>query len=338
MEDLLNQLKQRLTEYLHTVANAPVEINHAQPIAGGASRDTWVLDVTIGGERQKLVLRRDLPTVMYDQALTREQEYKFIDAAYQIGVIAPRPRFFCTDASVLGQPFFIMDYVEGVSIGRKVIQATELAEARAVLPKQMAQELAKIHTINAEDVPFLPRPADGQSPPQQALDQARAMLDKLNAQNPAFEFGLRWCEQNIPACERITVLHGDFRIGNLLIGTQGLTAVIDWEFGHIGDPHEEMGYPCMRDWRFGNGHLHFAGLSDRETFLQAYEEASGVAVDRVAVDWWEVLGNLRWGVTCLAQANRHLSGRDVSVEYASLGRRSAEMQLEMLQMIQKRGL
>jgi aminoglycoside phosphotransferase (APT) family kinase protein len=338
MEDLLNQLKQRLTEYLSTVTNAPTEINHAQPIAGGASRDTWVIDVTLGGERQKLVLRRDLPTVMYDQALTREQEYKFIDAAYQNGVIAPRPRFFCTDSSVLGQPFFIMDYVEGISIGRKVIQAPELAAARAVLPPQMAQELAKIHNIAPEKVDFLPDAADGQSPPQQALHQAREMLDKLNAQNPAFEFGVRWLEQHMPVCERITVLHGDFRIGNLLINTQGLAAVIDWEFGHIGDPHEEMGYPCMRDWRFGNGHLHFAGLSDRETFLQAYEQASGVKVDREAVDWWEMLGNLRWGITCLTQANRHLSGRDISVEYASLGRRSAEMQLEMLRMIQKRGL
>jgi aminoglycoside phosphotransferase (APT) family kinase protein len=275
---------------------------------------------------------------MYEQALTREQEYKVIDAAYQNGVLAPRPRFLCNDTSVLGQLFFIMDYVEGISIGRKVIQAPELAQARAVLPQQMAQQLAKIHATNPESVDFLPSPPVGQNPAQQALDQARAMLDKLNAQNPAFEFGVRWCEQHIPYCKRITVLHGDFRIGNLLIGEKGLNAVIDWEFGHIGDPHEELGYPCMRDWRFGNGHLHFAGLSDRETFLQAYEQASGVTVDRSTVTWWEIMGNLRWGVTCLAQANRHLSGRDVSVEYASLGRRSAEMQLELLRLIQKRGL
>src|SRR5688572_27379538 len=108
MDDLLNQLKQRLTAYLSSVTNAPAEIHHAQPIAGGASRDTWVIDATIGAERQKLVLRRDLPSVMYEQALTREQEYKVIDAAYQNGVLAPRPRFLCNDASVLGQPFFIM--------------------------------------------------------------------------------------------------------------------------------------------------------------------------------------------------------------------------------------
>ncbi len=338
MDDLLNPLKDRLSQYLTEVSGTPTEIHHAQPIAGGASRDTWLIDATIGGERQKLVLRRDLSTVMYEQALTREQEYQFIDAAYQKGVLAPRPRFLCTDPNLLSQSFFIVDYVEGISIGRKVIQAPELADARAALPQQMAQQLAKIHAIAAEGLEFLPRIPEGQSAAQQALDQVRNMLDKLSAQNPAFAYGLRWCERHAQTSERITVLHGDFRLGNLLIGTQGLNAVIDWEFGHIGDPHEEMGYCCMRDWRFGNGHLHFAGLSDRETFLRAYEQASGVTVDRAAVDWWEIMGNLRWGVTCLAQANRHLSGRDVSVEYASLGRRSAEMQLEMLRLIQQRGL
>jgi aminoglycoside phosphotransferase (APT) family kinase protein len=333
-----SELKIKLTEYLTATAGSPVTIEQLQPVAGGASRDTWLADFMLGSERQKMVLRRDLPTVMYEQALTRAQEYAFIDAAYEHGVLAPRPRFLCVDDTVLGQPFFLMDYVEGISIGRKVIQMPELAQARAALPQQMAQQLAKIHTLDMERLSFLPRPTAAQSPAQQALAQVRDMLDKLNAQNPTLEFGLRWCEQRAPDCERITVLHGDFRIGNVLVGAQGLNAVIDWEFGHIGDPMEELAFPCLRDWRFGNGHLHFAGLSDRETFIQAYEQASGVTIDRAAVDWWEIMGNLRWGVTCLAQAHRHLSGHDVSVEYASLGRRSAEMQFEMLLLIQKRGL
>jgi aminoglycoside phosphotransferase (APT) family kinase protein len=135
----------------------------------------------------------------------------------------------------------------------------------------------------------------------------------------------------------VTVLHGDFRVGNLLVDTAGLAAVIDWEFGHIGDPIEEIGYLCMRDWRFGNDHLHAGGLCDRERFITAYEYASGTTVDRGAADWWEIIGNIRWGVICLSQAERHLSGRDPSVELASLGRRSAEMQLEALLLIEKTG-
>ncbi|NWF68466.1 MAG: phosphotransferase family protein [Chloroflexi bacterium] len=340
MSDVVNTLKSRLSAYLTQSGGLPVTIEQAQPIAGGASRDTWLLEATLGGEKQRWVLRRDLPSVMIEHALTREQEYTLIKAAYEHGVRAPRPRFLCSDPAVLGQPFFIMDFVEGVSIGRKVIQSPELAGARAALPEQMAAQLARIHAIDpdANGLGFLPRPRAGFDPAQEALAQARAMLDMLDAHNPAFEFGLRWCEQHAPAAARVTLAHGDFRIGNLLVAAQGLAAVIDWEFGHIGDPLEELGYPCMRDWRFGNGHLHFAGLCERERFLRAYEAESGVQVERAAVDWWEIMGNLRWGATCLAQANRHLSGKDVSVEYASLGRRAAEMQLEMLRLIQARGL
>jgi aminoglycoside phosphotransferase (APT) family kinase protein len=133
-------------------------------------------------------------------------------------------------------------------------------------------------------------------------------------------------------------VHGDFRIGNLLVIDTGLAAVIDWEFGHIGDPDEELGYLCMRDWRFGMNQHRAAGLCDRETFLTAYEAASGRQVNRDSVDWWELMGNIRWGVICMSQANRHLSGAEKSVELASLGRRSAEMQLESLRLIESFGI
>ena len=128
---------------------------------------------------------------------------------------------------------------------------------------------------------------------------------------------------------------GSDQLGVTTDDEQGLSAVIDWEFGHVGDPCEELAYICMRDWRFGAIDKHFGGLSDRETFLQAYEHASGIEVNRAAVDWWEVMGNIRWGNICMSQANRHLSGVEPSVELASLGRRSAEMQLEALRLIEK---
>jgi aminoglycoside phosphotransferase (APT) family kinase protein len=332
--EALQELAARLTRYLMEVSGESVTLLSAQPIAGGASRDTWHIEAQVGDTHERLILRRDQATVMIEASLTREQEFRLIDAAYQHGVRAPRPRWVCTDPAVLGFPFFIMNFVEGVSIGRKVIQSPELADARVKLPDQMAAQMALIHAIDPAMLDFLPRPRADHSPASEALQQAREMLDLLKIHNPAFEYALRWCEKRLPATSELFLLHGDFRIGNLLIAPDGLNGVIDWEFGHVGDIHEELAYPCMRDWRFGNGHLHFAGLSDRETFLKAYEHHSGRMVNRFAVDWWEIVGNLRWGVICLKQAARHLSGREVSVEYASLGRRSAEMQLEMLRLIQ----
>lgn len=323
----------RLESFLSQQAGAPVTVHNPTPLAGGASRDSWVFEARIGDQREKLVLRKDYPTQMNEDALTRAQEFHLMRRAYESGVMVARMRYLCPDDSVLGHPFFIMDYVEGISIGRKVITLPELATARDALPEQLAEQLARIHRMPVDDLDFLRRPADG-DPIRAAIAETYALLDALKVANPALEYALRWAQSHAPTCDRVTFVHGDFRIGNLLVGAHGLTAVIDWEFAHIGDPREELGYFCMRDWRFGNGTLRAGGLCDRERFISAYERASGIAIDRRAVEWWELMGNIRWAIMCLSQAQRHLSGKDPSVELASLGRRSAEMQLEALALIE----
>jgi aminoglycoside phosphotransferase (APT) family kinase protein len=327
--DFLPQLAAYLTEQI----GSPVTISDPKPLSGGASRDTWLFTAQHGGTSEKLVIRRDLPTQMFEEALTRAQEYHLMAAAHAHGVKVARVRYLCEDVGVLGSPFFVMEYVGGVSIGTKVVQAPELAEARKALPHQLAEQLALIHTMPILD--FLPRAKEGLSFAAQTIEQMYSILDTLKVQNPVWEWTLRWAMRHIPAETRTTFIHGDYRLGNLLVDERGLSAVIDWEFGHVGDPCEELGYICMRDWRFGVIDKHFAGLSDRETFLQAYEQANGINIDRSAVDWWEVMGNIRWGIICMSQANRHLSGVEPSVELASLGRRSAEMQLEALRLIEK---
>ncbi len=327
-----------LTTYLTEVTGTPVAIHDAIPLAGGASREMVMLTLAIDGISSKYVLRCDPPTQMNEKSLTRAQEFEVMCAAYDAGVCVAKPRWLCEDSSLLGSPFFIMDYVEGVGIGRKVVTMPELAQARALLPQQMAEELAKIHALQSEDFDFLPTPRPGYSSARDAIAMCYEVLDSLRVCNPAFEAALRWAERSAPTVESWSFVHGDFRLGNLLVNGEGLAAVADWEFCHVGDPDEDLGYPCMRDWRFGVGHLRFAGISDREVFLKAYEDVSGRKVNRESVDFWEILGNIRWGVICLAQANRHLSGRESSVELASIGRRSAEMQFEALRLIQQIGV
>lgn len=331
-------LRTHLELFLTQQMGESIQITGMTPLAGGASRDSWALEAQIGQEVERLVLRRDFPTTMNEDALTRAQEYHLMQTAYDCGVKVARMRWQSDDPNILELPFFLMDYVEGVSIGRKVITLPELAHAREVLPEQMAEQLARIHSINPAEhnLSFLRRPAHDH-PALDAIDSTYVLLDNLGVHNPAFEFVLRWCKQNAPDPDRITFLHGDFRIGNLLVDANGLAAVIDWEFAHIGDPTEEIGYLCMRDWRFGNDHLRAGGLCDRERFIEAYERYSGYTLNRQAADWWEIMGNIRWGIICLNQAERHLSGRDPSVELASLGRRSAEMQLEALHLIEQTG-
>jgi aminoglycoside phosphotransferase (APT) family kinase protein len=339
MSDLtsIDHLRNDLTAFMTNETGSTIHIEALKPLAGGASRDSWLIELLIDGQPEKLVLRKDLPTTMHQDALTRRQEYEIMQSAYEANVKVARVRFLCEDESILGMPFFLMDFVEGVSIGRKVINAPELEHARGVLPDQLAEQLALIHTIPIDKHDFLPHPAEGVMASHVAIRQTYQILDRLGIYIPVFEHLLRWATYRAPSDPELTFVHGDFRIGNVLVTPEGLSAVIDWEFAHIGNPAEEIGYLCMRDWRFGNDHLQAAGLSPREPFIQAYERYSGRQIDRQAVDWWEVMGNIRWGIICLAQAHRYLSGAEQSVEFASLGRRSAEMQLEALNLMQKMG-
>lgn len=336
-----DDFRQRLTEYLEAVMEKPsVEVHTLQPLAGGTSRESWLVDVLVDAEHERMVLRRDQATTMDEKALPRDHEFRVMQAAYDAGVMVPRPRWYCLEPWILDAPFLLMDYVESESIGKKVVHDDEYIEARAQLPKQMGEQLARIHAVDPQNakLDFLLSPRPGYSPAQEMLLQIRAMILKLGLHNPVFEFGLRWGQQNAPPCEKVVLLQGDFRVGNMLVGPKGLLGIIDWEFSRFGDPLEDLAWPCIRDWRYGRGDLQFGGVSDREPFIRAYENASGRKVDRKGVNYWEIVGNLRWAVTCLSQAQRHFSGGDHSIELASLGRRSAEMQYEMLRLIGEGGL
>jgi aminoglycoside phosphotransferase (APT) family kinase protein len=330
-------LKETLEQFLSTAAGGPATVGALWPIAGGASRETWGLDVAIGAGPDKgdyaLVLRLDMQSTMNAQALGRDEEFRLLQLAHSGGVNCPRPRWHAGDPAILGAPFFLMDRVEGESIGPRVVRRPELAAARQALPRQMAEQLALIHRLDYQGLPFLPRPAEGQTPAAQVVASLRRTLAELHADVPGLTVALRWLERNQPPAGPLCLLHGDFRVGNLIVGGEGLAAVIDWEFAHIGDPLEDVAWPLVRDWRFGNDHLRLGGIGAAEPYLATYQEKCSRPVDRAAVYYWEVMGNVKWAVTCLAQAERHLSGRDPSIELASLGRRSAEMELEALRLI-----
>jgi aminoglycoside phosphotransferase (APT) family kinase protein len=227
-----------------------------------------------------------------------------------------------------------MDRVAGESVGRRVVREPVLAAARLALPAQMGEQLARIHALALDGLDFLPRSIVGQSPAVSAIEKTARQLAALGEPHPVLELALRWLRPRAPACDAPVLVHGDFRVGNLMVGPEGLVGVFDWEFAHVGDPHEDLAWPTVRSWRFGQDHLRLGGVGDPEAFFAAYERHGGRPVDRQAVRFWEVVGNLRWAVGCVAQAHRHLSGQAVSVELASLGRRACEMELELLDLIE----
>jgi aminoglycoside phosphotransferase (APT) family kinase protein len=327
-----------LEEFLGAETGATVQVTRAWRMVGGASRECWGVDLEVDGGPQRghheLVLRRDLGGKIHQSSLSRNEEFKVLQAAYSHGVKAPRPRWLCADPEVLGGPFFLMDRLPGEALGKKVVRSAEYFEARIVLPSQMARELATIHGIPlSAELGSLPGPAPGESPAQKALSDALATLRDARDPHPALELAARWLREHEPRTEGPVLTHGDFRVGNLLVGTEGLLGVLDWEFAHVGDALEDLAWPCVRAWRFGRDDKRLGGISDADVFFDTYEAVTGKSIDLAAVAYWEVMGNFRWAVACLAQAGRHLRGDERSVELAVLGRKAAEAEWELMERI-----
>ncbi len=299
-------------------------------LPGGASRESWVFDaVPAGRPPRRLVFRRDPPG--HHVQTSRRDEFLLLQAAAAAGVCVP-PVLWCEDdPQVLGAPGFVMEFVAGETLGRRLLRDEEYAPARAALPGELARALARIHAIDPGAVPFLARPAEGESPAGAELARYEQIYRAITPDaHPALELAFRWLAARPPEPARWTVVHGDFRIGNVIFGPEGLRTVLDWELAHVGDPMEDLGWLCVRSWRFGADDQPVGGLCAREPFLAMYGEAAGVAVDPAAVRWWEVFGNLKWAVICIMQARTFLDAGVRNVELASLGRRIAEMELELL--------
>ena len=299
-----------------------VEISEPVLLAGGASKEAWSVDAD--GER--LLVRRAAATVMHHHTLTLAQEYAAIEAAYDAGVKVPKPYGYVADLA--GREAFAMERLEGDTIGRRLVRKDELAAARARLPVQLAEELAKIHAIPPARLPFLP---------EAGIERMVTELDEIGEPHPAIELGLWWLRENRPPERARVVNHGDYRIGNVVVDERGLVGVLDWEFAHLDDPVRDVAFGMVRAWRFGVPEKRLGGVGDVGPYLDRYNELTGFDVQPEELDYWELAGNVAWAIGCLTQAQRHLSGLDRSVELATLGRLGAEVEYEICHLLETVG-
>ena len=287
-------------------------------LLGGASRETWAF--TLDG--RPLVLRRDPPGA--PRAGAMEREAALLTAAANVGV--PVPDVVAADdrPGPVGSSYLVMQWLDGETLARRILRDDAYARARSVLTQQCGRALAQLHTLHPDEVPGLPL--------EDPVGHLRAVVDEVGEPHPAFELALRWLEQNRPPPLGPVVVHGDFRNGNLMVGPEGLVSVLDWELAHAGDPREDLGWLCVRSWRFG-APLPVGGFGTREDLLAGYAAAGGAVVGVDDLRWFEVLGTLRWGTHCELQAQAHLSGAVRSVELAAIGRRVCEVELDLLDLL-----
>jgi len=239
---------------------------------------------------------------------------------------APVPHILAADNSpaALGNPYLICDAIGGETIVRRIQRALD-EPGRERLLQQCAQALAAIHRSDPDGL--------GLTDVDQ-LTEWRQRLDDMGDTTATFEWAFRWLDAHRPAPSPSRLVHGDFRMGNLIVDESGLAAVLDWELVHIGEPYEDLAWFSIRAGRFGAPeHLGAGGLGSVESFLSAYEAAAGVPVDRETFRWWLTLATLRWGVICRFQAERHLSGHTPSVELAAIGRRVSETEWDLLDLL-----
>jgi len=332
------ELIERLARFIREQGGfAKVEIDNFRRMAGGASREIWSFDATLETDGSKttrgLVLRRDPGEHRIDT--NRKAEFLVLRAAYREDVPVPEVLWVSDDPAVLGAAFFVMERVEGETLARRLLRDAEYARAREVMPAQLAEILAKIHRIDPKkhQLDFLTPPGENAALTEVLRYEENFRRLALEP-HPAFELAFRWLLSRIPKTPRQTLVHGDYRIGNVIFGPSGVGSILDWELAHLGDPMEDVGWMCVRAWRFGNDRKPVGGLGSREDFFAAYETASGAPIDPEAARFWEVFGNLRWGIITISQARTHIDGFVKSVELASIGRRTAETELELLNLIE----
>jgi aminoglycoside phosphotransferase (APT) family kinase protein len=307
---------------------ATVTVSALRRMSGGASRETWSFDATTAdGEVHGFVLRRD--PAAHVGSSDRSTEYAVLEAAGRGSVPVPRVRVLLQLADDLGSGF-LMDRIEGETIPRRILRDDTYAAARPRLAAQCGEIAARIHQLPVTELPPLP-----QQGAEQQLAQYRDLLDLFDEPHPTFELGLRWLSARIPAATTTpTLVHGDFRNGNFIVGEEGIRAVLDWELAHVGDPLEDLGWLCVKSWRFGHPDRLVGGFGDLDELLAAYAAAGGRGADAETVRFWVALGTLKWGVICISQAFTHLNGLVRSVELATLGRRVAEMEWDLLDIIE----
>lgn len=315
------ELGTKLARVLTAALGADTAVENLRALTGGASRTTWAFEAVTDARRRALILRTGPPD---DVHAGMELEARTQAAARAAG--APVPHVLIADNSpaALGNPFLICDEIRGETIVRRIQRQLD-DDKRAGLLRQCAQAVAAIHRADAE-VPDLTH--------EDQLAEWRQRLDDMGDTTATFEWGFRWLAAHRPPPAPAVLVHGDFRMGNLIVDGSDLAAVLDWELVHVGQAYEDLAWFCIRAWRFGApASLGAGGLGSIESFLRAYEQASGITVDRVAFHWWLVLATLRWGVICRFQAERHLSGQHRSVELATIGRRVCETEWDLLNLL-----
>lgn len=316
-----------LASCLSRAKSAEVEVVSVTALSGGAASESYAVDAKIGSDGQRFVLQRSLGEGELARTMSRATQARLQLAVEAAGVPVPPIVHILEPLDNLGEGF-IMTFIDGETLAPRYLRDPRYDAARQAMTGQAAHALAATHAIDRDTLPTLQRL---DAPAQ--LAALRDTYDEVGGNVPIFEIAFHHLGARLTPAEVPVLVHGDFRSGNLIVDTEGLRAVLDWELAHIGDPRLDIGWLSTNTWRFGNWEKPVGGFGDRQAFLAAYAQAGGARFTPEEILPFEMLGSLRWGVMCLQMAAAHLDGSAASVERAAIGRRVSETEADLLYML-----
>ena len=331
-QDLSEVLHEQLERVLTRELPHVLELVSFERLSGGASQETYRLKTRVSEGELTLCLRRAPGGMVEDDDQQRpglDVEAALMVAVGAVGVPEPEIHYVLREEDGLGEGF-VMEWLEGEALGRRIVKAPELQQAREGLARECGRLLAKIHALDISCAGLADKLTE--LTPREFVERTWERYTSLEIAQPMIDFSARWLLENLPENHRMCLVHNDFRNGNLMVNTQGICAVLDWETAHIGDPVRDLGWLCTRSWRFG-GSLPVGGFGSREDLLEAYASESGHRVGPEHLKFWEVFGSFWWAVGCLGMANHYRVGPDRTVERPAIGRRTSECQADCVNLL-----
>ena len=329
----MSPIDEKLEVVLSRAFSGFERLSKSERLSGGASQETYRIEIIENGKTKELAMRRSPGGENVDPTPGHPglaAEAQLMGAARNAGVPEPKVHYVLAPEDGLGDGF-VMEWLEGITLGAKVVRDPTLDEIRPTLARRCGEVLARIHAIDLESSGLsscldLLTPAD-------YVEQTWQRYRDFDTAQPMIDYTARWLLDNLSGDFQPSLVHNDFRNGNIMFDEHGIVAVLDWEVAHIGDPMRDLGWICTNSWRFGRSDLPVGGFGLYQDLFDGYESVSGNKVDPERVRWWEVFGSFWWAIGCLGMAEHYRTGPDKTVERPAIGRRSSECQVDCVNLL-----
>ena len=331
----MGDLREGLARVLERVVPGFEKLDVLERLSGGASQETYRIEIATVEGKRKLAMRRAPGGVATPAAGSEKPglalEAELMRLARAAGVPEPVVVHVLTERDGIGEGF-VMEWLEGEALGARIVRAPEFDAIRPKLAYQCGQVLARIHAIDVKATKLDQRL--GKMDPETFVRQKWEQYQAMSTPQPMIDFTARWLLEHLPKKSELKLVHNDFRNGNLMFDKDaGVIAVLDWEVAHIGDPMRDLGWICTNSWRFGRSELPVGGFGTYADLFAGYESVSGTPVDPAHVKFWEVFGSYWWAIGCLAMGMSYRTGPEKLVERPGIGRRTSECQVDCVNLV-----